>query len=87
MQVKQVSKADIENCVKVVNALKVGKFEVSGPDLVALSDAIRWLANTAALLSKAYQDEAKPASASISPAEVKKTAEMGKSKKLNPKKK
>lgn len=54
MKVAEVTKDDIRLMAQVVNMLHAGEFALSGKDVCAGADAIRWLQRTAVTLSEAY---------------------------------
>lgn len=67
MNVTNVTKDDVLNAQRVFNALKAGKFEISGPDIAALSSAINWLAVLGVSIGKVYQSENAPEKLSVPP--------------------
>lgn len=55
MNISNVTKEDLINCAQLARALSHAKFEVSGPDVVALSSSVRWLAGLAQAMSDAHK--------------------------------
>lgn len=83
MNLSNVSKEDLINCAQLARALTHAKFEVNGPDVVALSNSVRWLAGLAQAMADSHKkvvpaQDSKPMS--IKPNPVSKPASPSKRK-------
>jgi hypothetical protein len=61
MRVSVISKDDCKCVAQLINMLQAGDFKVSGKDMCAGADSLRWLQQFAVDLAKVYQEEQKPA--------------------------
>lgn len=63
MEVAKVTKQDAQAVVQLINVLRIGKYEVSGADMSAISETMKWVQSLATGMAAAAKAEAVPASA------------------------
>lgn len=65
MDVNNVNNTDGRMCAQLINMLKAGTWELSGPDIMAHTETVRWVHELASKLATALRPA--PASAPSSP--------------------
>jgi len=79
MQVSQVSNQDGRMCAQLINLLNRGKWELSGPDIHAHAETVRWVQHVAGLMAadlKGKSAEEKAAPAATTPMKIKKMGSL-----------
>jgi hypothetical protein len=52
MKVSEVNNNDGKLCAQLINLLKHGKWELTGPDITAHADTVRWVHSLASLMAE-----------------------------------
>lgn len=74
MDIRQVSKIDGRMCAQLINLLKAGKWELSGPDIVAHMETTRWVHELASKMAEQLKAAATPEVSAPPPIPVPKKA-------------
>lgn len=58
MKLSDVSNLDVRMCVQLLNLLKAGRWELSGPDIAAHADTVRWVQSVATQIGESVKGSA-----------------------------
>lgn len=61
MRVSEVTNIDGQMCIQLINLLRIGRWELSGPDIAAHADTVRWVQALGNLLGEDLRPASKPA--------------------------
>ncbi len=60
MKVSEVSQIDGRMCAQLINLLKHGKWELSGPDISAHADTVKWVHGLAGAMAQQLNPQGNP---------------------------
>lgn len=60
MQVSNVTTDDGKKCAQLINLLRTGKWELSGPDIMAHSETVRWVVQLAQSMGEQMKKNSPP---------------------------
>lgn len=60
MRISDVSNLDGQMCIQLINLLKVGRWELSGPDIAAHADTVRWVQSLGHQIGEGLRPASKP---------------------------